>query len=214
VPGTPIRLIGAMRLPSRPRPTGPAPERTPISVLLSRLLERPGERIRLGEVADEVGGRGLGLVLLVLAIPETIPMIGTSLVLAIPIGMVGAYMLKHGEAVMLPGRIRNWSVKRTLLDSAIRRTLPLLRWAERKARPRLRRLSYACRAQGAVCLLMAVILAIPIPGLNLLAAFAVFGTGLGMLLHDGRIIALAFASAAVATLGMAAILIGAITLAT
>ncbi len=186
----------------------------PISAILVRLVDRAGERITMSEMVDVVGGRGFGVVLIVFALPETVPMIGLSLILAIPIGLVGAYMLVHGEVVVLPKRVRTWSIKRRHLESAVRRMLPVLRWAERKSRPRLSRLSSACRAQGAVCLLMSLILAFPMPGLNILAAFAVLGIGVGLLLRDGGIIAVAFGLAALAALGMVAVLVGAITLAT
>jgi hypothetical protein len=202
--------ISGMRLPKHPIHSEPPP----ISTALARLVQQAGDRIRVGDMVDGVGGRGLGLVLIVFALPETIPMIGTSLILAIPIALVGGHMMVHGESVFLPRRVRSWTIKRKLLEPAVRRMLPLLRWAERKARPRFPRLTAACRTQGAVALLMAAILAIPIPGLNILAAFAVFGIGLGILFRDGRMIALAFTAAATATLGIAAILIGAITLAT
>jgi hypothetical protein len=53
-----------------------------------------------------------------------------------------------------------------------------------------------------------VVLALPIPGVNFLAAVGVFGTGLGMILRDGRIIAVAFAFATLAAAGTIAVLLG------
>lgn len=186
----------------------------PISEILTDLVAQASERISLGEMAERMRGRGFGMMLLVFALPETIPMVGLSLILAIPIALVGGYMLAHGEEVVLPGWIRRRSIKRRLVEAAVVRMLPVLRWAERVSRPRWPRLAGACRLQGAVTLVMAVVLALPIPGLNFLAAVGVFGTGLGMLLRDGRIIAIAFASAALAAAGTAAVLLGIVALAT
>jgi hypothetical protein len=190
------------------------PPPPPISVLLADLVAEAGPHITLEEMGARMRGRGFGLILVVFSLPETIPLVGLSLILAIPIGLIGGYMLVHGEEVVLPARIRRWSIKRRHLEGAVVRMLPLLRRIERLARPRWLRLATACRLQGAVCLLMAVILAIPMPGTNILAAFGVFGTGLGMMLRDGRIVAAAFMSSALATLGMAAVLLGVIVLAT
>lgn len=184
----------------------------PISAILTELVERAGERISLGEVVDGMKGRAFGLALVVFALPETIPMIGLSLLLAIPIAVIGGYMLAHGEEVPLPAWLRNRSIRTAHIRAAVTRMLPALRWAERTARPRWSRLATACRLQGAVCVAMAIVLAVPIPGINILAAFAVFGTGLGMLLRDGRIVAAAFGSAALAALGMAGVLLGIVAL--
>jgi hypothetical protein len=186
----------------------------PISEILTDLVARAGERISLGEMAEEMRGRAFGMILVVFALPETIPMVGFSLILAIPIALIGGYMLFHGEEVVLPGWIRKRSIKRRHVRAAVVKMLPILRWAERVSRHRWLRLASACRLQGAVTVVMAVVLALPIPGLNFLAAIGVFGTGLGMLLRDGRIMAFAFASAALAAAGTAAVLLGIVALAT
>jgi hypothetical protein len=185
----------------------------PISVILTDLLARAGDRISLGEIAEEMGGRASGLALLVFALPETIPMIGLSLILAVPIAMVGGYMVAHGEEVSLPGWLRRRSIRRALVEAAVDRMLPVVRWVEQRSRPRWTRLARACRLQGAVSLVMAIVLAFPMPGVNILAAFGVFGTGLGMLLRDGRIIAIAFVFAALAATGLAGLLLGILALA-
>jgi hypothetical protein len=185
----------------------------PISTILTELVAEAGERISLGEMAERMRGRAFGMILLVFALPETIPMIGFSLILAIPIALVGGYMLAHGEEVVLPAWIRRRSIKRRLVAAAVVKVLPLLRWIERVSRPRWLRLAGACRLQGAVSLAMALILALPIPGVNFLAAVGVFGTGLGMILRDGRIIAIAFAFATLAAAGTAALLLGIVVLA-
>jgi hypothetical protein len=189
-------------------------ERRRISRILTELADDPAERVTLGELLARTRGRAFGLILVVFALPETIPMVGFSLILAIPIALVGGYMLAHGEEVALPGWVRRLSMKRKHVRAAVIRMLPVLRWAERVSRPRWLHLAGACRLQGAVVVLMAIVLALPIPGLNFLAAAGVFGTGLGMLLRDGRIVAVAFGSAALAGVGTAAVLLGLVVLAT
>lgn len=186
----------------------------PVSTILTELVAEAGERISLGEMAERMRGRAFGMILLVFALPETIPLIGFSLILAIPIALVGGYMVVHGEEVVLPAWIRRRAVKRRHVAAAVGKVLPVLRWVERRSRPRWLRLASACRLQGAVTLGMAVVLALPIPGVNFLAAIGVFGTGLGMILRDGRVIAIAFAFATLAAAGAAGVLLGVVALAT
>lgn len=192
---------------------GPGPSET-ITDILTDLAHRQEERLTLGEVAGRMRGRAYGLILLVLALPEVIPMIGLSLILAIPIALVSGHMLVRGNEMALPGFLRNRSVKRAYLRNPLARASRVLGWLERISRPRWPRLATATRLQGAVCVVMSVILALPVPGLNILAAFGVFGTGLGVLQRDGVIVAIAFGSATLAAAGMAAVTLGIVTLAT
>lgn len=171
-----------------------------------------GETVTLGEIGNALKGRAYGLVLLALALPELIPMVGLSAILAAPILVIGAYMVWHGRETTLPRWVRRRSIKRSRLETAIDKSLPMLRRLDRVSRPRWHGLAGATRPQGVVCILMAVVLAVPIPGVNILAAFGVAGIGVGMLQHDGVVIALAFASSLLATGGTVAVFTGAAAL--
>ena len=153
--------------------------------------EEDTERISFSEITAATEGRAHGLLLLLLALPETIPMIGFSLILAIPVFLIGVLMVRHGPSFPLPRWLGRRTMKRSLLDKTIDHTLPTLRRLDRILKPRWTRVAEAGRLQGTVCILMAVVLAVPIPGINIMAAFAVAGMGLGILQHDGRTIAVA-----------------------
>jgi len=175
------------------------------SVLLARLRERPaGAGVSLATIAAATRGRANGLLLLILALPETIPMVGFSLLLAIPIAIVGYYqLLTRGERA-LPRWVLRREIRHEILVAALDRTLPWLRRIERLLRPRWPWLARADRLLGALTLVMAILLGLPVPGVNILAALAVACVGLGLLERDGVLVAaaLVLATAALATFGM------------
>jgi hypothetical protein len=186
------------------------PSRT--SDLLEEIEEKEGgDRISLGEIADITGGRAFGLLLLILALPETIPMIGLSAILAAPIFVLGGALLIRGDDPSIPGWVRDRSVPREKVRGAIRRTRRVVAWLDRVSRPRWPRMANAARLQGAVCILMAVVLAIPIPGINIVAALAVALTGVGILQRDGLVTAAAAVAALAAAFGFALVGLGAWT---
>lgn len=184
----------------------------PTSELLEGLRRAgEGERITLGDILEASKGRAHGLLLLALALPETVPMIGVSAVLATPIFILGAAMLVRGSDPPVPRWVRRRSLKRTHVEGAVRKTRRIARWLDRVSRPRMVRLAEAGRIQGAICVVMAVVLAIPFPGINIAAAFSVAAVGLGILQRDGLLIAAAAVLATIAAAAMAAVLTGAWT---
>src|SRR6478609_3026279 len=101
------------------------------AVLVRLALEHPGPDVRLGEVAVPLGDRGLGLGILMLALPNLLPgpvMPGYSTIFGIPIAVLSYRLLGREHNPHLPGWIE-------------RRTLPLSRFRQMvaKAAPSLRR---------------------------------------------------------------------------
>jgi hypothetical protein len=178
--------------------------------LLKKIEEMEGEdQMPIGEITEVIGGRAHGLVLLILSLPETIPMVGLSAILAAPILILGVVLVIRGADPPVPGWVRRRSLPRKKVRSAIRRTRRVVRWLDRVVRPRWPRLATAGRLQGAICIVMALLLAIPIPGVNILAAAAVAGVGLGILQRDGLVVAMAGGAALLALLGFGAVVVGA-----
>ena len=178
--------------------------------LLKKIEEMEGEdQMPVGEITEVIGGRAHGLVLLILSLPETIPMVGLSAILAAPIFILGVVLVIRGADPPVPEWVRRRSLPRKKVQGAIRRTRPVVRWLDRVVRPRWNRLATAGRLQGTICIVMALLLAIPIPGVNILAAAAVAGVGLGILQRDGLVIAMAAGAALLALLGFSAVVAGA-----
>jgi hypothetical protein len=180
--------------------------------LVAELRSGGSDIVRLGQIAQKLDGRANGVFLLVLALPEMIPMVGLSAILATPILVIGAYMLVDGNTNRLPKWIDQRRIKRSRIETAVDRSLPLLRKLHRISRPRWPRLACAVRLHGLLCMLLAVVLAIPIPGINTLAASGVAGIGIGTVQRDGVVIAAALLAGVLAIAAAAAVLTGAANL--
>jgi hypothetical protein len=103
-----------------------------------------------------------------------------------------------GRLPWLPPVIANRSMSRDDFAQTISRATPLLARAEKLLRPRLS-FFVKDRAQnviGAVCLLLAVVLMLPIPFGNMLPAVAISLISLGVLERDGAWVLGGFAVAA------------------
>jgi len=172
--------------------------------LLKTALEtHQGEEITLGEFLDPLGERAFGFLVLILALPNFIPVpIGIGGVMGVLVVLVGLQMLAGFEHPWLPGALRRRGVARASLERFITRISPVLRWLEWLCRPRWEALARhpAHRISGLLLVLIGVALALPIPFTNypfglLLVAFAV-----ALIERDGIVLLIAWlASAAVAT---------------
>ncbi len=156
------------------------------------------EEVSLGRIAASVEGRIHGLLLVVLALPDSIPMIGFSLLLATPIALVALSLLIYGPRRPLPQRLLNRRVPRRALDRALHWGLPWIRRLEHVVHPRWPTIAAYVRPFAAVALAAAVILAIPMPGANWLAAVSIVLTGIGLLQRDGLVLLVATAVFALA----------------
>ncbi len=167
--------------------------------LLEEIQEMDGgDRLGVGEITEVIGSRAHGLILLVFSLPETIPMVGLSAILAAPIFVIGVALILKGADPGVPGWVRNRSLPRDKAQGAIRRLRRVVQWLDRILKPRWARLARAGRLQGMICVGMAILLAIPIPGINVVAAVAVAGVGLGILQRDGLVIGISVVLATVA----------------
>jgi hypothetical protein len=181
--------------------------------MLREFRDKVGEdRVSLDDLTTWTDGRALGLLLLLIALPETIPLVGFSALLAAPIFVIGAYMLAYGSNPRLP----QWLLRRTLSGALVGRVVdraaPAIRRLDRVCKPRLPLLAGAGRLHGVVSMLMAILLAAPIPGVNMLAAFAVASIGIAILQRDGLLVALSLVFAVLALIGTLGVVTGAFLL--
>lgn len=123
-----------------------------------------------------------------LALPETIPMVGFSVLLATPIAIVALSLLVYGPRRPLPGWLLARRIPRRSLERALVRGLPWIRRLERVTHPRWPAVAARGRLFAVVVLIAAVILAVPLPGANWLAAVATVLTGIGLLQRDGIVL--------------------------
>lgn len=167
-----------------PKPTLP-PRLTEI---LRRLAEDPRrDRIAIADMLDTMRARAFGALLLVFAFPNLLPSPpGLAGVLGMPLIFLSAQMML-GMHPWLPGFIARRSMPRPTFAAMVARINPWLARAERLLKARLKPLAWPVsqRLIGAVCLVLSVALALPIPFANMAPAFAICLIGLGVLERDG-----------------------------
>lgn len=172
----------------------------------SELLEQvamtwPQDRVLLGDLARLFGGRGYGLLMLVLALPGAVP--GISSIAAVPLGLVAVQLAIGLPRPWLPRFLADRSLSRDEFARMVGRVRPHLARIERVLRPRWAVVtgSVGERLLGAVCLALAMLLTIPVL-FNLPLVVPIALVSIGMLERDGVIAALGLI-VGIAVLGVA-----------
>lgn len=177
--------------------------KVPLShVLYSLAYDETRERIAVSDLLDALGDRALAALMFVFAVPNVLPVPpGTSAVLGAPLIFLAA-QLAFGLRPWLPSMIASRSMARTDFGALVRRIGPWLARAERLLRPRAMRLALPPMEFliGLVCLLLAIVLALPIPLGNMLPALAISLLALGLLERDGLWVLAGFAATLVSAL--------------
>lgn len=187
-------------VPAGPASRHPATPKRRLSDLLAELADGDArDRVSIGDLLAALQDRATGSLMFVLALPNVVPAPpGTSSVLAAPLVLLAA-QLALGWNPWLPSAIAGRSLARESFRGFVRRAHPWLLRMERFLRPRL---PFATgprmeRAVGAVCLLLALILLLPIPLGNMLPAAAICLMSLGIVERDGLWVLGGLAAAAV-----------------
>lgn len=159
-----------------------------LSAILAEIASNPErERISVGDLVKDLHLRAFGAMLLIFALPNAVPTPpGTSAILGLPL-LYLTFQLMMGRTPWLPGFISNRSMKRQEMAALIDRLQPWLQRAERLLAPRLLVLTTPIseRVVGALALILAIILVLPIPLGNMLPALAISMMALGILEKDG-----------------------------
>lgn len=160
------------------------------SEILTRLAAHPsGERISLFEILARIRARAFGVFLILFAVPNILPTPPGFSTIAASLILVVAIQLALGRtSLWLPQRLGYKSIQTRHLQRVIAWTTPKLQRIERWSRPRavwLTRLT-ARRPLGVLIIVLAIILALPIPIVgNAPPALAITLMGFGMLERDG-----------------------------
>lgn len=159
-----------------------------LSDLLHGLAQQAGrERVSVRDLIDALGDRALGALLFLFAFPNVLPVPpGTSAVLGLPLLFLAAQLM-IGRRPWLPAVVAARSMSHADFAALVRRISPWLKRAERLLRPRLSWLALPPMeyAIGALCLLLAIVLTLPIPLGNVLPAMAISLLALAVLERDG-----------------------------
>ncbi|MCR9220503.1 MAG: exopolysaccharide biosynthesis protein [Alphaproteobacteria bacterium] len=152
-----------------------------------RLLEGP---LTLGEAARLAGPHAQGLLLLLLALPEALPLpvAGLSTVLALPLILLSLHMVLRGSDLRLPHSLQVRRIPARGIRSALKRLSGFLERLSRLSRPRWPGILRRTRAVGFGCLTLSLVIALPIPFGNFIPALCIVGIALGLLQRDGAIV--------------------------
>jgi hypothetical protein len=160
------------------------------------------DRVDLATIAECMGRRSIGALLLILALPMVLPIPapGISVLFGVPLILVSGQLLIGRRRAWLPTRLARQSISRSEFLALVERAVPALRRFERVVRPRVAWLAgdWAMSPVGAVCLVLAVIITLPVPLGHMLPGAAICVLALGLLERDGLIIGLGLAIAVIA----------------
>jgi hypothetical protein len=156
--------------------------------------------VTLGEAIDLARTRMHGIAILLMALPECIPLPipSAGAILGVPLIAVSAHLAIFGERGDLPARARELKIPHRVIAVMSRHLFRPLRYVERMSRNRLSVLGRSERLVGVLCLLMSLLLLLPIPLVNGPPAVALACLSWGLIQRDGLFIGLGiFLSAAV-----------------
>jgi hypothetical protein len=167
------------------RPGGPRR----MSVVFDELAREAKEAVTILQVRDALGDRSLAALLAFFAAINLLPLPpGTTIVLGPPLVIIAAQMMFGYSRVWLPRSILDRSIPAARFRQMTTGAMPRLLWLERLIRPRywpFRSEQVADRVIGALALVFAIAVTLPIPFGNWLPAFSIFLLSLALSERDG-----------------------------
>ena len=167
------------------------------------------EDLSIGSLVDAFGERAFGALMFVFAVPNIVPTPpGTSAVLGLPLVILTFQLMIGRQALWLPQAIRRRSIKASMVESFATRAVPVMARFEKILKPRASLFvasDISERLIGIIAFLLAVVLFLPIPFLNILPAAAIACMALGLAERDGLAVLVGYATAAGCVVLMVAI---------
>jgi hypothetical protein len=158
-----------------------------LSDILTRLSKNSTPDMTLGDIVKELGERGFGALILLLAAPNLIPLPpGSSIIFGVPLLIITAQLMISQDKVWLPKRLAGAKVGGGRLPYLLERIVPYVVKAEKFLRPRGTLLTspFGERLAGAAGLFLSLVLFLPIPGANMPPALALCCFALGLIEQD------------------------------
>ena len=188
--GRTATTVGSRRKSSKPK----AAVRRTSDILKKVIADESQEVLTVEQLVKALGPTSFGTSLMVFSIPEVlpIPLPGMTMAMVIPTGIISSQLIRGKREIRLPNALLKRSIPRKAFAAAVRAILPFLERAERGTRARWRWASnpVAKRFLGLFILVMAAVIALPIPFTNMPAAISIFIIALGMVERDGVLISL------------------------
>lgn len=149
--------------------------------------------LKLNEVVEAFGDRGIGALILVLALMALFPWPpGGKAVFAAPIILLAVELATQLNEVWLPKWLLRASVSRSAYRRATSRLIRPIRFVENLTRPRLSLFTGPISEVviGIICVLLALMMALPIPFGDMLPGLALIFFALGIMQKDGAAVLL------------------------
>jgi hypothetical protein len=189
-PGRAATTVGSKRKSSEAK----AAVRRTSDILKKLISDESQKALTVEQIVNALGPTSFGTSLMVFSIPEVlpIPLPGMTTVVVIPTGIISVQLIRGKREIRLPNALLKRSIPRKAFGAAVHSILPFLERAERRTRARWLWASNSVtkRFLGLFILMMAAVIALPIPFTNMPAAISIFIISLGMVERDGVLISL------------------------
>jgi len=183
----------------------PREEKT-AALLRTALLSTPGERVTVDQVLEPLKRRAFGFLLLLLAIPNFIPVpLGIGGVMGVLVVALGLEMLIGLEQPWVPCFLRRRTMSREGLLRFLDRIEPVTRRLEKLCKPRAQRLTRRpfTFVSGAIMLLIGLLLALPIPFTNYVFGAMLIAFAFALVERDGVLLVAVWATTAIIVIASA-----------
>lgn len=175
-------------------PEGGNGRHLPVSALMLELARGwPKPRISLGEMIHAFGSRGYGILIILFALPNLLPIYipGWSPIFGIPLAIVCLQLALGYPEPRLPRLLTERSMRREDLQMIVEKSSPWIQRIERYIRPRPSVLTgwAADRLVGAYAVFLALLVIVPFPFTNGPPSLACAIMAMGLLEEDGLAIA-------------------------
>jgi hypothetical protein len=152
------------------------------------------DRVSIAEIVAALGGRGLGVLIALFSLPNTIstPILFSNVLVAIPVLIFAVQLMLGFDRLMLPSVVARQTISTDMLKTVAPRVAAVLSWFERLLRPRFPAIagSHMDQALGMLSIVLALASMAPIPFGHNLPALGLVMIGLGMIERDGLAILL------------------------
>ena len=166
-------------------------KKTTTTEILRELASSSEGNITLEHLLASLGERSFGLAMLVLALPNTVPLIpGFASLCAVPMFIIAYQMVAGKSCIRLPRRFNQLKLPRVKLSKLLLRCIPFIERMEQVIKPRFAPLSniVAEKMIGLLWAMLAAIIFLPIPFGDPVPSFCASLLALGMLEKDGLVI--------------------------
>lgn len=171
----------------------------PLSAVLTEIADHGEPRISVAELMQKFGGRAFGALLFVFGLACLLPWPpGGTTIFGFPLVLLSPQLIIGASVPWLPAAIKSRTLSVADLKKGLTRMIPWLEKAEAISKPRLGILfgPVGERMIGLLCLVLALILILPIPGGNIPPALAVATLSFALIQRDGLIALLGYAMVA------------------